>query len=113
VAVEMDKFLYDTQKFPAVPAVPTVTAHAYRQGRKLSILLLSRELKDPVEVKLNLPFDPKPAATLHRLSADDPWANNIDDYKVRVSVEPAPSVARTTTLSLPPHSVSVLQVEEQ
>ena len=109
----MDKFLYDTQKFPAVPAVPTVTAHAYRQGGKLSILLLNRELKDPAEVKLNLPFDPNPAATLHRLSADDPWANNIDDYKVRVAIQPAPPVARTTTLSLPPHSVSVLQVEER
>ena len=39
----MDKFLYDTQKFPAVPAVPTVTAHAYRQGGKLSVLQVEEQ----------------------------------------------------------------------
>jgi hypothetical protein len=110
-AAEMDRFLFNTQKFPAVPGVPTVTVHAYRQSDKLSILLLNREMKDPVEVKLNLPFDPKPAASLDRLASDNPWANNTDAYNVRIAAMPAPSVARTTTLTLPPHSVSVLRVE--
>lgn len=111
VAAEMDKFLYNTQKFPAVSGVPTVTAHAYRKGDQLSVLLLNREMKDSVEVKLNLPFDPKPSASLHRLASEDPWANNTDVYNVRIAEEPAPSVARTTTVKLPPHSVTVLRFQ--
>lgn len=97
--------------FPAVPGVPTVTAHAYRENDRLSILLLNREMKKSVEVKLNLPFDPKPGASLHRLASADPWANNTDAYNVRIVTEPSPAAARTTPLVLPPHSVSVLRVE--
>ena len=95
--------------FPASPALPLVDCYPFRQGNNYSFMILSRRLNGPTSITLNLPYDPKTEYMIHTLSASDPLTNNIDRENVAVVTEKKTGFARSFTLSIPPHSVIVLE----
>ena len=101
--------------------VPTVMAYAYRDGDAWSIIAYSRRLDGTTPTRFVLPLDAEKMgdrrAQRYLLSAEAPWANNIEEEAVRVvedrvSVVPAAGGGGRSVIeaSLPPFSVMVLRV---
>ncbi|MBM4155109.1 MAG: hypothetical protein FJ221_08770 [Lentisphaerae bacterium] len=98
----------NTRSFPPVPDLPLVDCYPFRDGPRHAILLLSRRLDGPTRVTLELPYDPRPAYTLHTLAAPGPGAHNIDEEAVRVERVEKTGMERRFTLQVPPHAAVVL-----
>lgn len=87
-----------------------VGAYAFRDGSRLSVVLLNRRLDgNPVEVDLRLPAVPRGSSMRYSLDAD-PRDTNRDEERVQIRTEEI-ELRRETRVSLPPGSIQIYVVE--
>ncbi|MBI5723360.1 MAG: sigma-70 family RNA polymerase sigma factor [Planctomycetes bacterium] len=114
---EVDRMTWDGRKIkskvPGRSNIPNTICYAFHDGKKHSVILINRSYDEPRQVTLNLPFDPREKAAIHKLTHPDPRANNIDKPNVTIQVEDVSKLVKTYTLTLPPASVYVLVCEEK
>lgn len=91
----------------ARPGVPLVGCHAFREGDRFAVFLLSRKLAGDATVALELPWGPVGPVTLARLAGDSPRAHNTHETQVRIVTEHRPELD-LRRLVLPPHTMLVV-----
>lgn len=99
-------------KIPAAPNTPTVAAHAFRDGKDWSLVLLSREPAASRTVQVDLPFTPRSAYTRVSLTHPDPLVSNRQGLAVAPREEALQGATPSMTLTLPPHSIVILKLSE-
>ncbi|MBN8524914.1 MAG: hypothetical protein J0M02_06245 [Planctomycetes bacterium] len=92
-------------------AVPLTAAYAFRDGKRLSILLLNRDAGETRHVRIELPSAPAAPAQVILLTADSPMANNRATLQVRETQAPPVDLAAGALVPLPPAATAVVTVE--
>lgn len=108
----------DASDVPAVTrgkdTYPGVAVYAMREGKRWTVFVLSRRLKDATPVTLSLPFARAGKVTEHRL-AGDPRANNRESMNVQLEQRELPADAvrqGKLSFSMPAGSIVAFVLEE-
>lgn len=88
--------------------VPLTTCHAFRDGGRISILLLNRSFSEPRTVSLDLPPEFSGPSKMFALTNPDPKANNRTEEIVKVHESPGPELKSGMQVVVPPASVVVI-----
>lgn len=89
-------------------SVPLTTCHAFRDGDRLSILLLNRSFTEPRTVALDLPEGFTGPTRKYVLTHPDPKAHNRTEENVKIQESPGPEWKNGLEVAIPPASVVVL-----
>ncbi|MCL5271702.1 MAG: hypothetical protein M1457_14370 [bacterium] len=90
-----------------------VSATRSADGRRFAIAVLNRHASQPVAIALRLKGQPSPKAfTLHTLTSPDLLSVNTWDEPEKVRSHEQTITASSGVLTLPPHSVNVIECEK-
>lgn len=89
---------------PAVSNAPLIVSHAFRDGDRYSVILISRDVNNATPINLRLPFNSATSATLHTL-AGDPRTNNAVSMQISLQQQTLENVSKNMELLLPPGSI--------
>lgn len=96
---------------PEFPSLPTLACHAFREGSRYTVFALSRELDQPINITLRLPFVQAGRVTRYQLTGD-PRANNITGTNLAVTESAADVPLPVMEFTLPPASVVAYVFED-
>jgi hypothetical protein len=89
-------------------SVPLTTCHAFRDGERLSILLLNRSFTEPRTVVLDIPGGISGPTRMYVLSHSDPKAHNRSEENVKIQEAAGPEMQNGMKITVPPASVVVI-----
>lgn len=93
----------------AETTVSYIQAFAFQNGMKRSLVLFNCSLDRPLPVRLEFPVQPEDSAVHQWLASDDIGDNNEDAERVRIRSQVLQGFRNPWTITLPPHSVHVIQ----
>ena len=88
--------------------VEYIDSFAFQRGNKYSVVLFNLDLNRSHQVELRMPFNPSGNARVHTLATDYIFDNNEDAENVRI-VTNEQFIGRNQTLTLPKHSITVIE----
>lgn len=88
--------------------VEYIDSFAFKRGNSYAVILFNLDLNRPQPVELRLPFNPSGSANVHTLGANYIYDNNEDDENIRIVTEQQ-FIGRNSTLTLPKHSITVIE----
>ena len=87
----------------------TVEAFAYQEGDSYAAVLFNLHQSETQQIELSLPRPPDGTATLHILTANSVADNNEESQRIGIRSSTLVDFAQGYELSLPPHSMLVLE----
>jgi len=94
---------------PARDGVPLVGCHAFREGDRFSVFLISRKSSAETAVSLDLPWKVAPEVRMSRLTGPSMMAHNIEEPQVGIERVSLDAFDWTQPIALPPHTVQVIE----
>lgn len=93
----------------AAATVSYIQPFAFQNGVKRSLVLFNCSLANALPVRLQLPVQPENSAVHQWLASDDIRDNNENSERIRIRTEVLAGFRNPFTMTLPPHSVHVIQ----
>ena len=88
--------------------VPLTACYAFRDGKRLAILLLNRSFTEPRTAVLDLPEGFSGTSKQFALTNPDPKANNRKEANVKIQESAGPKFESGMQIVIPPASVIVV-----
>ncbi len=88
--------------------VPLTTCHAFRDGTRLSLMLINRSFTEPRKVSLDIPPGFSGPSRQYALTNPDPKANNRKEENVKIQESAGPELKSGMQVTVPPASVVVI-----
>ena len=88
--------------------VAWTVCHAFKNEKQYSFLLINRDLKNPRQIKLVLPYEPEAKAVFHMLTNPDPKSNNRKEYNVKLTELETGDFKNGAVITVPPASVYLI-----
>ncbi len=93
--------------------IPLTQVYAFQDGKKHSILMFNRSLKESTDIVLNLPYAPSAEAKSYILTHENPKITNREEYNVKQQTQAIHDFKSGYTLTLPPSSLIIITNEEK
>ena len=93
--------------------IPLTQVYAFKDGKKHSVLMFNRSLKESTEIVLNLPYNPKSKAVQYILTSDNPKLTNRVDYNIKMQTKTVNDYKNGYKITLPASSLIIITNEEK
>ena len=90
--------------------VPTLAVYPFKNDDRYSILLINRDLKNTIQVILNLDYAPSSKVLIASLTGDDPYLYNdgYSDDPIRLNYNEVNNFTNNYNMTLAPHSAYMI-----